>query len=101
MTNIDNFLELTDLFWRKEERQWKAYHCFFTTKFSIYGRTQEVETQRQLSGLSSSSRFVDLLLTIFIFDKNCSQKYVLPTRLVITPSWSLSTENLSSGKESF
>jgi hypothetical protein len=34
--------------------------------------------------LSSSSRFLDVFFTIFIFEKNCPQIYLLPKRLVMS-----------------
>jgi hypothetical protein len=71
---------------------------FLAAKMLTSGHISEVATRRQLSNLSSSSRFLDVFFTIFIFEKNCSQKYVLPKRLVICRAWFLSTGNLSPGK---
>jgi hypothetical protein len=47
------------------------------------GSIWEALTRRQISNFLSSSRFLDLLLTIFISEKNYSQAYVLPNRLAI------------------
>jgi len=47
------------------------------TKFSISGPTQEVAALMQLYNLLSSSTITDLLLTTWIFERNCSRMYVL------------------------
>jgi len=39
---------------RMEERQWEAWHCFFATKFSKFGRKQDGTFRRQSSSLSFS-----------------------------------------------
>jgi hypothetical protein len=68
--NLDHLLHWT------EECQWENWHCFLATKVSISGHIWEVATRRPLSNLPSSSQFLHVFFTIFIFEKNCSQRYV-------------------------
>jgi hypothetical protein len=69
--------------------------------FSHYNvNTGEVATQRQLSNLSSSKLCLNVFFMIFIFEKYCSQRYVLSKRPVICGGRFLSSGNLSPGKQS-
>jgi hypothetical protein len=77
-------------------RWWPLFLCHLILKIWTMW---EVATRRQLSNFSSSCRFRDLLLTTFIFAKKYSQMKLLPLRLVVRPTWSLSIESLPPGKQ--